>query len=224
MAGPLPRTRTVFFHQDPEWTFVLTRASLHHSLHERTFFYCLRSTRRQYPIKCTDFCPPRWTFLVRADLLSVIGGPLSLARGPFSFIRTRVDFSVHSRFACGPFSPRADLFLLLAKHASTVSYQTYGPLPDARGPLICYARTSVPCTRTFFIHHDPEWTFLLTRASFHHSLRERTFFYCLRGTRGQYCIKRTDICLPQADLFRSRGPFCCLVRTSVPRTRTVLIY
>ena len=110
----VPRTRPVFFHQDPEWTFLLTRASLHHSLHDRTFFYCLHSTRRQYPIKCMDFCPPRWTFLVRADLLSVIGGCLSLARAPFSFIRTRVDFSVHSRFACGPFSPRADLFLLLA--------------------------------------------------------------------------------------------------------------
>jgi hypothetical protein len=84
----VPRTRTVFIHQDPELTFLLTRASLHHSLRERTIFYCLISTRGQYPIKHTDLCSPRWTFLVRADLLSVMGGCMSLARGPFSFIRT----------------------------------------------------------------------------------------------------------------------------------------
>ena len=107
----VPHTRTVFIHQDPEWTFLLTHASLHHSLRERTFLYCLRSTRGQYAITYADFCPPRWTFLVRADLVSVMGGPLSPARGPFSFIRTRVDFSDHSRFTRGPFSPRMGFFL-----------------------------------------------------------------------------------------------------------------
>ena len=117
-ADLCPRMRTVFIHQDPEWTFLLTRASILHSLRERTFFYCLRSMRRQYPIKRTDLCPPR-----------------------------------------------ADLF-------------------RSRGLFICYELTSVPRTRTVFIHLDPEWTFLLTRASFHHSLRERTFLYCLRSTRG----------------------------------------
>jgi len=54
------------------------------------------------------------TFYVRADLLSLMGGPVSLARGPFSFISTSSGLSVHSRFACGPFSPRTDRSLLLA--------------------------------------------------------------------------------------------------------------
>src|SRR5208282_13393 len=80
-------------------------------------------------------------------------GPMSAACGPFPFLRTfymlwmdlcpsladrfhssgpRADFSGHSRFTCGPFSSRADLFLLLlAWHTRSVFYQTYGPLSAA---------------------------------------------------------------------------------------------
>jgi hypothetical protein len=145
------------------------------------FCYCLHSAHGEYPIKCSDLCPPRLTFFVRADPLSVAGGPMSYARGQFSLIRTpsgifcslalrmwtifimlawqtwtvfcqnarisarhaltfvvradyfqswrdlcpshvdrlhlsgpRVDFYVHSRFACRPFNAREFPFLLLA--------------------------------------------------------------------------------------------------------------
>ena len=79
--------------------------------------------------------------------------------------------------------------------------------------------------RTAFIHRDPKLTFLVTSASgADHSLRERTFSYYLRGTRGQYSIKRMDICPPRADLFRSGGPFICYVWTSVPRSRIAFIH
>jgi len=102
--------------------------------------------------------------------------------------------------------PRADLF-------------------RSRGPLVCNGRTYVPRSRTVFIHWDPEWTFLVTRASrADHSRRERTFCYCLRGTGGHCSIKLTDLCPPRADLFRSRGPFTCYVQTSDPRSRTVFIH
>src|SRR5208282_2767668 len=83
----------------------------------------------------------------------------------------------------------------------------------------------VPRLRTVFIHPDPEWIFLVTRASrADHYLRERTFFYCLPGTRGQYSIKRTDLCPPRVDLFRSRGHFIYYVWTYDPRSRTIFIY
>ena len=98
-------------------------------------------------------------------------GPLPAACGPFSFSRTfymlwanlfpsladrfhssgpRVDFSGHSRFASGPFSPRADLFLLFvflsnvwtsARRVRTflvlvdLLYGMGGPLSLACGPL-----------------------------------------------------------------------------------------
>ena len=80
-------------------------------LREKIFFYCLRRTRGQYSIKRSDLCPPRWTFFVRADLLSVMGGPLSIARGPFSFIMTPsglfCPLALRMRtilFVSGPFS------------------------------------------------------------------------------------------------------------------------
>ena len=83
----------------------------------------------------------------------------------------QVDFSVHSRFACGPFSPRADLFLFLAWHTrgqySIKLTDLCPPRADlfrSRGPFICYGRTFFPRSRTVFIHRDPEWTFLVTRA------------------------------------------------------------
>ena len=143
----------------------------------------------------------------------------------------QVDFTGHLRFKGGPFSPPAVLFLLLAWHTWTVFYQTCGPLPAACGPFrsrepfICYVLTSVPRSRTVFIHQNPERTLLVTRGSrADRFLRERTFFYCLRDTRDQYSIKRTDLCPPRADLLRSRGPSICHVWTSVPRSRTVFIH
>src|SRR5208282_3186481 len=44
------------------------------------------------------------TFFVLADLLYVMGGPLSVARGPFHYSGPQVDFSGHSCFARRPFS------------------------------------------------------------------------------------------------------------------------
>ena len=150
MCGPLPLARGPFAFTrtrvDLFWSLALRRAWT--IIRERIFFYCLRRTRGQYYIKRSDLCPPRWTFLDRADLLSVMGGCLSLAH--FHLLGPQVDFSVHSRFACGSFSPRADLFLLLARitHGqypikrtdlcqprADLSYVMGGPLSFARGPF-----------------------------------------------------------------------------------------
>ena len=54
------------------------------------------------------------TFFIIVDLFYVTGGLMSLDRDRFNSSGLRVTFSGHSRFACGPFSPRVDLFLLLA--------------------------------------------------------------------------------------------------------------
>jgi hypothetical protein len=59
------------------------------------------------------------TFFIIVDLFYVMGGLMSLARDRFNSSGPRVTFSGHSRFACGPFSPRVDLFLL---HTWTLFY------------------------------------------------------------------------------------------------------
>ena len=135
MSGPVPRSRTIFIYRDPEWTFLITLASrADHSLRERTFFYCLRGTRGQY-LNRSELCLPRADLFVLADLLYVMCGPLFLAGGLFSFIGTPSGLFWSLAFVCGPFSPRADLFLLLAWHTWSVFYQTYGPQPAAFGPF-----------------------------------------------------------------------------------------
>ena len=144
---------------------------------------------------------PKLTFLVTG----VSHADHSLRERTFFYCLrgTRDQYSITGTDHC---PPRADLF-------------------RSRGPFICNVWTSVPHSRTVFNHRDPEWTFLVIHASrADHSLRERTFFYCLRDTLGQYSIKRTELCSPPADLFRSRGPFICYGWTSVPRSRTVFIH
>jgi hypothetical protein len=78
-------------------------------------------------------------FFVLADCLYVMGGPLSLARGQFSFIGTSsgLFWSLALRVrtiisASGPFS--------IALHTWSVFYQTYGPLLAACGPF-SFSRT-----------------------------------------------------------------------------------
>jgi hypothetical protein len=126
--------RTVFFYQDPEWTFLVTRASRHHFLHERFSIVCV------------------------ARLDSILSNKRTSAHrvGPLSFVRT--------------------FYLLWAD--------------------LC------PSHVHRFHSLETNWTVLLTRASrADHSLRERMFFYCLRGTRGQHSIQHMDRCPPRAELF-----------------------
>ena len=165
-------------------------------------------------------------------------GPLPAAYGPFSFSRTfhmlwanlfpsladrfhssgpRVDFSGHSRLTCGPLPPLEDLFAI-----ACVAHV---------GSILSNIRTSARRVRTFFVLADLLYVLCghlsLARAPFSFIgiptelfwslalrvrtiyLRERSFFYCLRGTRGQYSINRTELCPPRADLFRTRGPYIC---------------
>ena len=71
----------------------------------------------------------------------------------------RADCSGHSRFTCGPFCSRADLFLLLTWHTWSVFYQTYGPLPAVCGPF--------SISRTFYMSCVDLWPSLADR--FHSS-------------------------------------------------------
>jgi len=124
-----------------------------------------------------------WTFWLRALSVS----------GPFS-----IDCVVH-----------ADCILLNAR-TSARRAPTFFVYADFVS-IVCM-RTYSSHTRTVFIYQHPEWTFLVTRASgADHSLREWIFFFCLRGARIQYSIKRTRP--PRADLFRSRRPLIFYVRT-----------
>ena len=146
MCGPLPLARGPFsFTRNRVNLFWSHALRAHNSLRERTFFLLLAwhtwavfyQTYGPLPTTCGTFSFP-WTFnMTRWDLCPSLADRLHSPR-------PRVDFSGHSRFACGLFSPRADLFLLLALHMWTAFYQTYGPLSAAcglfcsRGPFICY--------------------------------------------------------------------------------------
>ena len=112
------------------------------------------------------------TFFVFADLLYVMGEPFSLARGPFSFIGTPsgLFWSLALRVrtilsASGPFS------IACVAHVVSILSNVRTSARRVRTPFvladlfICYGWTSVPRSRTVFIHRDPEWTFLVTRAS-----------------------------------------------------------
>ena len=108
----------------------------------------------------------------------------------------------------GPLQPRADLF-------------------RSRGPFICYGRTSVPRMRTVFIHQDPEWTFLLTRAwgtdhFLPRALRARTFLliFHVRALRARtFCLSRADARrASRADARFAHGPFSFFPQgAAVPR-------
>ena len=159
-------------------------------------------------------------------------GPLSLARGrgPFSFIWTPSGLFWSLVFRVRTILSASGPFLLLAYHTWTVFYQTYGPLPAACGRFSFSRAVYMLCVDLFplladrFHSSGPRVDFSgHSRSRADHSLRGRTFFYCLRGTRGQY-LNRLEICPPRADLFRSRGPFICYVWTSVTRSRTVFIH
>ena len=135
-----------------------------------------------------------------------------------------MDFCGHSCFARGLFShrsrrcPHERTFLdsLCSAHGQYYITRVDICPPRAylfrsRGPF-AFTRTRVNLFWSLALRHA--WTIL----------HERISFYCLRRICGQYSIKRTDRCLPCADLFRSRIPFFCHGRTSVPRTRTAFIY
>jgi hypothetical protein len=136
-----PRSRTVFIHQDPELTVLVTRASrVDHSLRERTSFDCLRGTRGQYSIKLRACVRRARTFFVRADHSYVMGRPLTFTRGPLSFIGTP-----------------SRLFWSLAFHGRTI-LSASGPFSIASvahvDSILSNVRTSARRMRTFFVLAD----------------------------------------------------------------------
>jgi hypothetical protein len=137
-------------------------------------------------------------------------GPLSHARGQFSLIKTSSGFFWSLALACGPFSQRVDLFIACVAHVNSILsnvrtffvlanrvYYMCGPLSLACGP--------------FSIIGTPSglfWSLALACGPFSPQM---DLFLLPGSTRGQFSIKRTDLCPPHADLFRSRGPFICYV-------------
>jgi len=162
--------------------------------HTWTVFY---QTYEPLPTACGPFLFSRTFYMLCVDLRP------SLAHR-FHSSGSRLDFSDHSRFACGPYSPRADLFLLLAWHRWTVFYQTYGPLPSACGPF--------SFSRTFYML----WANLFP------SLADR--FYS-SGPRVDFSGHSRFACgpfSPRADLFLLLV-FLSNVWTSARRVRTFFV-
>jgi hypothetical protein len=134
-------------------------------------------------------------------------GPLPAACGPLSFSRTfyilcvdlcpsladrfhssrpRVDLSGHSRFACRPFSPPADLFLLLAWHTWSVFYRTYGPFSLSRTFYMLWVDLC-PSLADRFNSSGPRVDF------FGQSRFARGPFLLMRALRARtFCLSRAD--------------------------------
>jgi hypothetical protein len=158
------------------------------------------------------------------------------SRGPFTCYgqtsvpcRRSVFLRQHPEWTC---------LLKRASHADHILFNVRISSSRARPFFVradhfCHGRTSVPRTRTVFIYQNPIGLLcLLELRKAEHSLLERTFFYCLRGTREEYPINirtsarrfaplsfaRTiymfraelyllwaDLCPPYADCFHSPG-------------------
>jgi hypothetical protein len=180
--------------------------------------YCLRGTRGQYSIKRTDLCPPRadvfrshgpficyvWTSVPRLRTVFIHRDP------EWTFLVTRASCADHSlrertfSIAC---VAHADNILVNVQNSAR-RVRTFFVLADL---FIFYVWTSVPRSRTIFIHRTPSrlfWSLALACGPF----SPRVDLFLLFGsTRGQFSIKRTDLCPPHADLFRFRGPLICYV-------------
>jgi hypothetical protein len=138
-----------------------------------------------------------------------------------------VDFSGHSRFACGPFSPPADLVPLLAWHTWAVFYQTYGPLPAACEPFSFSRTFCMLCVDLCFSLPDrfnssarpsgPFWSLVLrVRTILSLAWHTWSLFYQTYGPLpaacGPFSFYRTfymlwvNLCPSLADRFHSSGP------------------
>ena len=75
------------------------------------------------------------TFFVLADLLYVMCGPLSLARGPFSLIVTPSELFWSLALHVGTILSASGPFSIACVAQVDSIHQTYGPLPAACGPF-----------------------------------------------------------------------------------------
>jgi len=206
---------------------MFTRAShADHSLRERTFFYCSRSTHGEYPIKCKTSARgvgplkfARTLYLLWADLYPSHVDRLH-SSGP------QVDFSAHSRFT-PPFSPRSDLIPLLAKHAWREYYQMYGPLPAAFDIFVRAILLSV-MRGPLYLARGP-FSLIMTPSGQFCSLALHATILSVSGPFSVACVENSILSnvrtspLPVGHFSFART-FCRYGRTAVLRTRTVFIH